>query len=666
MADMRAAREVLSRHFGYDSFRAGQAELIERTLVGQDCLGVMPTGAGKSLCYQVPALLFDGMTLVISPLISLMKDQVETLRANGVIAAFLNSSLNAREQASIFQAIRDDQIKLLYVAPERLENSAFLDLVQSCSISLVAVDEAHCISQWGQDFRRSYVRIPDFIDSLQARPVVTAYTATATKQVRDDIVAKLQLHDPYVLVTSFDRPNLFFEVRRQRKAVDKMSQLRDFLDERREQCGIIYCSTRSQTEEVCDKLQEVGFTATRYHGGLDDSERRTNQDDFLFDRTNIMVATSAFGMGIDKSNVRFVVHYNSPLNIETYYQEAGRAGRDGASSHCLLLYSAADVETNKILLQRNDDYREASPLETGYSDFGDSADDSINSNNSIGTILFTSQELLAKDLALLKQVTRYATTDTCLRRTILSYFDEKAPESCDGCSSCTGDFILLDITVDAQKIVSCVYRLNERYKRFGKAKLAKLLRGSREKWILSEGLTDLSTYGIMSEQSDYRIQYLIDLLVLRDYLTSSDSNYPVLALGKRATEVLTKAPEKITIKESAATGISATEAASKVTERPSKVSGQKQSKSQTAKQRKSAAISSLSDEQLATFERLRTLRRELADQESVPAFVVFSDATLYDMVEKHPRTSEEFLEVSGVGTAKQERYAKPFLAVLAE
>ena len=654
MDTIKAAQSALSTHFGYDSFRDGQAELISHTLSRRDCLGVMPTGAGKSLCYQIPALLFEGMSLVISPLISLMKDQVEALRANGVASAYLNSSLSAREQADVFAAITRGEVKLLYIAPERLESPAFLDLLKNengsganntgnpINISLVAVDEAHCISQWGQDFRRSYLQIPSFIESLGVRPVVVAYTATATKQVQVDIVKQLRLQDPYILITSFDRPNLFFEVKRQRRAAEKMQQLLNFLKQHDNESGIIYCSTRAQTEELCEKLCALGIEATRYHAGLIEQERHHNQEDFLFDRSRIMVATNAFGMGIDKSNVRFVVHYNSPLNMEAYYQEAGRAGRDGAQAWCLLLHCAADVESNRNLLM----YSERKSREAELDD-----DAELDSQN-----LITAEELLAKDLSLLKQVTYYATSDGCLRQAILNYFDEETEDTCGTCSGCIGEFIDVDITVEAQKILSCVYRLNEIGRQLGKSKLTKILRGSRSKWIKDERLDRISTYGIMNEVSEPRVNYLIDLLSLRGYLRSSGTAYPVLRLGKRAAEVLTKSPQKIMLKEVVGSNFDSQESKAE-----QKVASSKQ---RSSKSSKAATKRELNEAEFALFEKLRSLRRELAEQEAVPAFVIFSDATLYDMLDKLPQNPEEFLEVSGVGEVKQQRYGEAFLAVL--
>jgi len=652
MNTLRTAQTVLSRYFGYSEFRTGQAPLIEHLLKGQDCLGVMPTGAGKSLCYQVPALLLDGVTLVISPLISLMKDQVEALRSCGIKAAYLNSSLSTREQSDTLQAVERGEVTLLYVAPERLEAPAFQNFAQRSgtgsvpAITLVAVDEAHCISQWGQDFRPSYTHIPRFVAQLPTRPIVAAFTATATQQVRDDISKLLQLRDPFILTTGFDRPNLHFEVQRPKVASSKTPHLLAFLRKQTkqngEQSGIVYCSTRKAVEQVCQELVDAGFAATRYHAGLTEQERHDNQDDFLFDRKPIMVATNAFGMGIDKSNVNFVVHYNLPQNMEAYYQEAGRAGRDGTPAWCLLLYSSADVETNKFLITK-------SSRMPGISDDDQSGIDSA----------LLRQELEVKDLALLKQMIFYATTDGCLRAFILRYFGEAdvAPH-CEMCSSCTGDFTQRDITLEARKIISCVYRMGERGQHFGKTMVVDVLRGSQSRRVLDAGLETLSTHGIMADVSARDAQRIIDVLIERDYLAISDSRYPVASLGTRYREALAEGAQ-LTMLEALSPVLGVADNA----EQDADTGGTTRSQKPSSKQQKAEAVL-LSDDDRRLFESLRALRRELADAEGVPAFVVFSDATLYDMVAKHPRSQEEFLEVSGVGAVKLDRYGKAFLEVL--
>lgn len=431
---MRDKLSVLKEYFGHDSFREGQGRITDSLLGGRDVLGIMPTGAGKSICYQVPALMFDGITIVVSPLISLMKDQVSALVQSGVAAAYINSSLTHAQYLKVLQNTESGKYKIIYVAPERLCAPAFLEICRNLNISMVAVDEAHCVSQWGQDFRPSYLKIPDFIDALNSRPVVGAFTATATGAVRDDIKTLLRLVSPLVVTTGFDRPNLFFSVMQPK---NKSIELMKLIKERKNESGIVYCSTRKAVEEVCELLQKNGFAATRYHAGLDENERRRNQDDFVYDRAAIMVATNAFGMGIDKSNVSFVIHYNMPKNMESYYQEAGRAGRDGRSADCILLYSAKDVRTNQFLINNSEPNPDLTEDEQ--------------------------EEVRRRDRERLKQMTFYCTTHKCLRKFILEYFGDKGPERCEKCSNCLSNHENTDITVDAQKIMSCVARTGQRY-----------------------------------------------------------------------------------------------------------------------------------------------------------------------------------------------------------
>ena len=423
---MRDKHEILSERFGYDSFRPGQQEAIDAILGGRDILAVMPTGAGKSLCYQIPAMLLPGMTIVISPLISLMKDQVSALRAAGCPAAFLNSSLSPAEYTRTIAEIRGGEIKLLYIAPERLQRANLPMPDEHESPPLVVIDEAHCVSQWGHDFRTSYLEIAGFVASIGPRPVTAAFTATATPRVKGDIERLLSLRDPVSVTTGFDRPNLFFEVR---KPGNKKAALLEYVGERKNLSGIIYCATRKAVEEVHELLSGNGFSAARYHAGLEDVARRRNQDDFIYDRKTVMVATNAFGMGIDKSNVSYVVHYNMPKNIESYYQEAGRAGRNGNLAECVLLYNGQDVRINDYIISGSD--------EDGEYD----------------------RELLARNRELLKQMTYYATGNDCLRRRLLSYFGEKTTSNCNNCSACLTEYEEVDITLEARKIISCVYRL---------------------------------------------------------------------------------------------------------------------------------------------------------------------------------------------------------------
>ena len=458
---------VLRERFGFPSFKDGQEVLIDAILAGCDAFGVMPTGGGKSLCYQVPALLLEGLTLVISPLISLMKDQVASLKEMGIPAAFLNSSLTAAQQREVLRRGEAGDYRLIYVAPERLLSESFLAFAVGQRIALLAVDEAHCVSQWGQDFRPNYLDIPAFIRSLPRRPVIAAFTATATAEVGEDIVRLLELREPCRVVTGFDRPNLYFDVRRER---GKLAWLKDYLGAHRDRSGIVYCATRKTVEQVCESLKASGFAATRYHAGLDDAERRENQDDFSYDRATVMVATNAFGMGIDKSNVSFVIHYNMPKNIESNYQEAGRAGRDGAPADCILLFSAGDVITAKYLIANGSEREQISEeLREG---------------------------LLARDLRRLRQMEDYCKTAGCYRGALLDYFGEAHPPACDRCGNCldaeigfTDETVEEDITLAAQKILSCVRRV-ERQNRvgLGETMLVRVLVGSRDKNTAGAGI----------------------------------------------------------------------------------------------------------------------------------------------------------------------------------
>ena len=592
--------EELKKYFGYDSFRGGQEELITNIQNGRDVLGIMPTGAGKSICFQLPALSFSGITLVVSPLISLMKDQVGALTQSGIPVAYINSSLTPRQMDMVLYNAKNDQYKLIYVAPERLLAPDFLAFAREAEIAMLTVDEAHCISQWGQDFRPSYAEIPRFIAALKRRPVISAFTATATPQVSEDIVNLLELQSPAVLVTGFDRGNLYFEVQ---SPPDKVEALIDFLTARQEKSGIIYCSTRKTVEEVCDMLKSQGFSAACYHAGLPDSERRNNQDDFLYDRVQIMVATNAFGMGIDKSNVSFVVHFNMPKDIESYYQEAGRAGRDGTPADCLLLYSGQDVRTNQWLIENSETLK--------------------------------TEEVLESDRRRLREMTFYSTTNDCLRAYILKYFGEKPMGYCGHCSNCNTKFEMVDITQEAQKILSCVVRMKER---FGAGLVIDVLRGSKNKRIQEFGLNTLSTYGI-SGRSAHILRVIIDFLAQNDYLKKTDDRYPLLKLGERANDILISGV-KVEMK----------------------LAKEKEKKEERVS--KPSKKSELSAGREILFRKLREVRREIADRQSVPAFVVFSDSTLTDMCIKLPKTPAEFLMVSGVGEAKLERYGEEFMQAI--
>lgn len=602
---MRDKLSVLKEYFGHDSFREGQGRITDSLLGGRDVLGIMPTGAGKSICYQVPALMFDGITIVVSPLISLMKDQVSALVQSGVAAAYINSSLTHAQYLKVLQNIKSGKYKIIYVAPERLCAPAFLGICRNLNISMVAVDEAHCVSQWGQDFRPSYLKIPDFIDALNSRPVVGAFTATATGAVRDDIKTLLRLVSPLVVTTGFDRPNLFFSVMQPK---NKSIELMKLIKERKNESGIVYCSTRKAVEEVCELLQKNGFAATRYHAGLDENERRRNQDDFVYDRATIMVATNAFGMGIDKSNVSFVIHYNMPKNMESYYQEAGRAGRDGRSADCILLYSAKDVRTNQFLINNSEPNPDLTEDEQ--------------------------EEVRRRDRERLKQMTFYCTTHKCLRKFILEYFGDKGPERCEKCSNCLSNHENADITVDAQKIMSCVARTGQRY---GKKVICDVLRGSKNERLISAGLSRQSTYGIMADCPEKRLRDIIDHLCENGYMTAQGDEYPILKLAPKSRGVLT-----------------GQETLRMMLEIPQK---------KKAAAAKDAPLSPADEKLLAA---LKDLRKSLAMRQSIPAYVVFTDATLIDMCRLKPKTQEEFMEVSGVGQAKSQRYGEVFLTVIAE
>lgn len=602
---MRDKLSVLKEYFGHDSFRKGQDRITDSLLGGRDVLGIMPTGAGKSICYQVPALMFEGVTVVVSPLISLMKDQVSALVQSGVAAAYINSSLTHAQYLKVLQNTENGKYKIIYVAPERLCAPAFLEICRSLSISMVAVDEAHCVSQWGQDFRPSYLKIPDFIESLPSRPVVGAFTATATGTVREDIKNLLKLRSPLVVATGFDRPNLFFSVMHPNK---KSITLMKLIKARKNESGIVYCSTRKAVEEVCELLQKNGFAATRYHAGLDENERRRNQDDFVYDRAPIMVATNAFGMGIDKSNVSFVIHYNMPKNMESYYQEAGRAGRDGRSADCILLYSAKDVRTNQFLINNSEPNPDLTEDEQ--------------------------EEVRRRDRERLKQMTFYCTMHKCLRKFILEYFGDKGPERCEKCSNCLSNHENTDITVDAQKIMSCVARTGQRY---GKKVICDVLHGSKNERLISAGLSRQSTYGIMADCPEKRLRDIIEYLCENGYMTAEGDEYPILRLTPKSRGVLT-----------------GQETLRMMLEIPQK---------KKASSAKSAALSP-ADEKLLIA--LKELRRSLAMRQSVPAYVVFSDATLMDMCRIKPKTRDEFMEVSGVGQRKAIRYGEVFLATIAE
>ena len=606
--------EVLKKYFGYDSFREGQEMLVDALLNGQDVLGIMPTGAGKSLCYQIPALLLPGITLVVSPLISLMKDQVSTLNQAGIHAAFLNSSLSAAQYRKALGFAMEGRYKIIYVAPERLLTPEFLCAVQSMEISMLSVDEAHCISQWGQDFRPSYLKITEFVEQLPARPVIGAFTATATKEVRDDIEALLSLRDPVRLVTGFDRKNLKFTVQQPK---DKFAAVESFLAEHEADCGIIYCLTRKNVEEVCEKLEQKGYSVTRYHAGLSDLERKENQEDFIYDRKQIMVATNAFGMGIDKSNVRYVIHYNMPKNMESYYQEAGRAGRDGEPSECILYYEPRDVRTNRLFIENGEENSELDEE--------------------------TRKIVKERDLERLKQMTFYCFTSECLRQYILNYFGEKSSSYCGNCLNCQTQFEEVDITLEANTILRCLDALDWNY---GAAMVIDIVHGGKSQKILGKNLDKNPEYAVLSERTVPRLRQILRELQFREYVEEKGEQYPVICLTpegkafmKTEEPLIMKLPKEETEKKS-------------------------ESKEKKNRRKKGAVAAELSEKDAELFESLRELRREIASEEKVPPYMVFADKTLAGMCVMRPATRDEMLEVSGVGEHKLEKYGDRFLEIL--
>lgn len=613
--------DILKQYFGYDTFREGQRPLIDSVLKGRDVLGIMPTGAGKSMCFQIPALMMEGITLVISPLISLMKDQVGALNQAGVHAAFLNSSLTMGQYVKALRLAKEGRYKIIYVAPERLETEGFLEftLSENVHISFLAVDEAHCVSQWGQDFRPSYLKIMEFLKKLPYRPVVGAYTATATEDVRDDIMDILELQNPYVMTTGFDRENLYFAVK---KPVDKYKELVHYLKDREKKfsgsSGIIYCLTRKNVEDICYRLRKEGFSVTRYHAGLSDEERKENQEDFIYDRRQIMVATNAFGMGIDKSDVRFVIHYNMPKNMESYYQEAGRAGRDGEPAECILYYEPMDVRTNRFFIENGEDNEELDE--------------------------FTRQLVKERDIERLKQMTFYCFTSECLRHYILKYFGENSSGYCGNCLNCMTQFEEVDITNETRAIIHCIdaNRMN-----YGVSTIIDILRGAKNQKILSKGLNQNPEYGTLSQITVARLRQIIQELMYQGYLELSGDQYPVIQTTRKSAEfqqnnrtfVMKLAKEK----------------------EQEEVSGRKQKR---GSRKKAGAAAMLSEKDLELFETLRVLRREIAGEEKVPPYMIFSDKTLALMSAAHPANLEEILRISGVGEFKLQKYGERFLQVI--
>ena len=603
---METKESILQRVFGYSAFRGGQEALIDAQLQGRDAFGIMPTGGGKSLCYQIPALLLEGVTLVISPLISLMRDQVMALKNAGVAAAYINSSLTPAQIRLVYRNIQSGMYKIIYVAPERLLTDGFLEAIQARKVSLVTVDEAHCISQWGQDFRPSYLKIVDFLNILTPRPVVSAFTATATETVRQDIAQILQLRDPLRVVTGFDRPNLRFEVQRPKQ---KLPALIDLVQQRRDKAGIVYCATRKAVEEVCENLQLNGIAATRYHAGLPDEERRDNQEDFLYDRKTVMVATNAFGMGIDKSNVSYVIHYNMPQSLESYYQEAGRAGRDGAEAECILLYAPGDVQTAKYLIQH--------PALSGE---------------------LSQEELEQKqrlDLERLDVMVNYCKTQEFLRGYILDYFGQEHESFCGNCSNCSTETEERDITDQARMILSCVQRMSAKLGySLGLTSVVRTLLGSRDKRLLQLGLDKLGSYGMLRKLGKDDLRAMAENLESQGYL-ETDPVHGGISLTQKAQGVLFEG-------KTVSMRLPKAEASAPV----------------------SSPIGGGQDPNLLAM--LKRLRWKIAMQESVPAYIIFSNATLEDMARKAPTTLEAFAKVNGVGSVKVKRFGEVFVDAIAD
>ena len=600
--------QALKILFGYDSFRAGQKSVIDNILAGRDAFAVMPTGAGKSVCYQIPAVLLPGITLVVSPLISLMQDQVKALNEAGVQAAFINSSLSEKDYNETIRKARQGTYKIIYIAPERLVTEGFLALAKSVPVSMVTVDEAHCISQWGQDFRPSYMKIVEFVKTLEKRPIISAFTATATETVREDIICTLGLQNPFTLVNGFDRENLFFQVD---KPKNKEQYILKYISEHSGDSGIIYCATRKNVDNVYELLKSKGISVGKYHAGMSAGERKKMQDDFVFDYTSIVVTTNAFGMGIDKSNVRFVIHYNMPQSMENYYQEAGRAGRDGLDAKCILLFSPQDIVINRFLL----DHKEMQDLDPP-----------------------DRETVRERDARRLQVMERYCYTTECLRNYILKYFGENPEKPCQDCGNCLREFETLDMTEAAKKVINCVYEAKGRY---GRQIIIDTVAGAKTARLEEIGAVRYKSYGVLAGINKNLLRRLIEQLVLEGYLRVGD--YQVLKLGDIS-------------------GLKNPEASVSI-----KITDEDKQPEKAAKTKKKArSVETLTSSGYKLFERLKKLRLEIAREESMPPYIIFSDKTLIDMAAKKPSSKPEMLDVSGVGENKFAKYGERFLEVIEE
>ena len=600
------ALETLKTYFGYDTFREGQEKIVEAILTNRDVLAIMPTGAGKSICYQIPALILPGITLVISPLISLMQDQVKALNDAGIHAAFINSSLTENQISKALYLAASGRYKIIYVAPERLENYEFLEFARNVEISMVTVDEAHCISQWGQDFRPSYLKIVEFIKNLPKRPIVSAFTATATEEVKNDILCTLSLADPEVVITGFDRKNLYYSVENIRR---KDEFIMEYIEKHPTESGIIYCATRKNVDNLFELLFKRGVPVTRYHAGLTNETRKKNQDDFIYDRTPVIIATNAFGMGIDKSNVRYVIHYNMPQSMENYYQEAGRAGRDGENSQCILLFSLQDVMIDRMLLDNKD-----------FSDV-DEEDEYL---------------IRQRDIRRLQTMEGYCKTTECLRNYILEYFGEKTSGPCDNCGNCHREYHEVDMTAEAKWVVNCVAETRGRY---GLTIVLGTLMGAKRARLRELRTDQYKSYGTLSGHSEAELRTLISQMTEMGYLYQTQEKYSVLKLGNitplkdENTRVIMRTYEE-------------------------KEPDKKKKIQKAVRKRSTDALTSAGYD---LFEVLRKLRLEIAKEESMTPYIIFSDKTLIDMCVKKPSDEEEMLNVSGVGANKLKKYGQRFL-----